>query len=154
MRGRILLPAVVAMLLGATAPIALAQDPAAAAGAATRPASPARAVRAQPGVIPAGLDLLVSHRRSEGRLVVKVGAQAVLSAPFSAIKPGANGWFERPLSVESGHQTVTVMVIDGEGRLVAQQAIEANLAATGTATLAVADHGGPGKGLTLEWRTP
>jgi hypothetical protein len=152
--GRILLPGVVAMLFGATAPIVLAQDPAAASSAPSKPAPPARAVRALPDVIPAGLDLFVSHRRSEGRLVVKVGTQAVLSAPFSAIKPGANGWFERPLSVESGHQTVTVMVIDGAGRLVAQQATEANLAATGTATLAVADHGGTGKGLTLEWRTP
>ena len=79
---------------------------------------------------------------------------AVLSAPFSTIKPGANGWFERPLSVSSGRQTVTVLVIDGAGRLVAQQETEANLAATGMASLAVAEHEGTGKGLTLEWRTP
>jgi hypothetical protein len=141
------------MLLGATAPIVRAQDPGAASNAGTKPAPPARAARTLTDVTAAGLDLFVSHRRSEGRLVIKVGNQAVLSAPFSAIKPGANGWFERPLSVESGRQTVTVMVIDGAGRLVAQQATEANLAATGTATLAVAD-GGAGKGLTLEWRTP
>ena len=62
--------------------------------------------------------------------------------------------FERPLSVESGRQTVTVLVIDGAGRLVAQQATEADLAATGIASLAVAEHEGTGKGLTLEWRTP
>jgi hypothetical protein len=102
----------------------------------------------------AGLNLFVSHHMTGGRLVVKVGTQAVLSAPFSAIKPGANGWFERPLSVESGRQTVTVLIIDGTGRLVAQQSSEAILAAAGTATLAVAEHGGIGKGLTLEWRTP
>jgi len=100
------------------------------------------------------LNLFVSHRMNEGRLVVKVGAEAVLSVPFSAIKPGANGWFERPLSVSSGRQIVTVLVIDGAGRLVAQQATEANLAATGMASLAVAEHEGTGKRLTLEWRTP
>jgi hypothetical protein len=143
------------MLLGATSVTARAQEPGAAASAGRKmSAPPPREARALPDVTPAGLNLFVSHRMTAGRLVVKVGTQAVLSAPFSVIKPGANGWFERLLSVESGLRTVTVMVIDGAGRLVAQQAIEANLAATSLATLAVAEHGGTGKGLTLEWRTP
>jgi hypothetical protein len=152
-RGRKLLPAVVATFLGATCLTARAEEPGpAGAGKVTPP--PADAACALTDASAAELNLFVSHRMIEGRLVVKVGAQAVLSAPFSAIKPGANGWFERPLSVSSGRQTVTVLVIDGAGRLVAQQATEANLAATGIASLAVAEHGGSGRGLTLEWRTP
>lgn len=149
------MPAVVAMMLGATCLTARAQGPGdvdAGSGKTSPPA--AVAAHALSSVTAAELNLFVSHRMNEGRLVVKVGAQAVLSAPFSTIKPGANGWSERPLSVSSGRQTVTVLVIDGAGRLVAQQATEVNLATTGMASLAVAEHEGTGKGLTLEWRTP
>jgi len=154
-RGRTILAVAGLALFAAAVPAAWAQNPEPAASKAEGIGAPAvQAARVTPDLVASGLNLIVSHRMIEGRLVVKVGTQAVLSAPFSAIKPGANGWFERPLSVECGRQTVTVLVIDGAGRLVAQQATEANLAAAGTATLAVAEHGGSGKGLTLEWRTP
>jgi len=141
------------MLVGTTCLTARAQGPGSAGAGKTAP-PPAVEAHVSSSEAGAELNLFVSHRMNEGRLVIKVGARAVLSAPFSAIKPGANGWFERPLSVESGRQTVTVLVIDGAGRLVAQQATEADLAATGIASLAVAEHEGTGKGLTLEWRTP
>jgi len=89
-----------------------------------------------------------------GRLVLKIGDRAILSAPLSALEGEDGRPRERDLSVPGGPLALTVQMLDGRGRIVGQGIINGTVGATDPATLVVAEHSGTGTGLTLSWRTP
>jgi hypothetical protein len=84
---------------------------------------------------PAMLHLVVRHALEAGRLVVRVGPDAFLSAPLKALLAPGHG--ERLLSVPGGEQTITVQWFDGQGRVLAQKQTRADVSAASPAVLDV-----------------
>ena len=116
---------------------------------------PAREAGAPAANLASGrLHLDVTHRMETGRLVVRLGGRAFYSAPFAGRVEIEPGRFQYPLYVPAGQQVVTVQLIDGRGKLVAEKATEGMVPESGPAVLEVVEHRGTGDGLTLTWRTP
>ena len=141
-------------LLIALAPAARAATPArdaeperAAAGAAAAAGRDGEGAGA-----PVLLDLVVRHRLTEGRMVVRLGEQAYLSIPMAIA--GASEVFERRLSIPPGPHAITVQFLDASGRLLAEETTREPEPSGRAAVLRIAEHSGSGDGLTLDWRTP
>ena len=102
---------------------------------------------------PAALHLVVRHALEAGRLVVRVGQDAFLSAPLKALRGASPGHAERLLSVPGGEQTITVQWFDGQGRFLAQKQTRANVSAATPAILDVAAAMVSGvANLSVSWR--
>jgi len=121
---------------------------------ATETVAPPVAVTATIAPRPATLRLLVTHTMDGGRLILKIEDRAILSAPLAALRCKDGRPCERDLSVPGGRHELTVLMLDGRGRIVGQGIIQGTVGASDPATLVVAEHRGSGAGLTLSWRTP
>ena len=106
-----------------------------------------------PEPVPAALHLVVRHTLDSGRLVVRVGANAFLSAPLKVLRGVAPGHAERLLSVPGGEQTITVQWFDGQGRFLTQKQTHANVSEAAPAILDVAAEMVSGvANLSVSWR--
>jgi hypothetical protein len=102
---------------------------------------------------PAALHLVVRHALDAGRLVVRVGQDAYLSAPLKLLRGNAPGHAERLLSIPGGEQTITVLWFDGQGRVLAQKQTHADMSAAAPAILDVAAAMVSGvANLSVSWR--
>jgi hypothetical protein len=102
---------------------------------------------------PAALHLVVRHALDAGRLVVRVGQDAFLSAPLKLLRGNAPGHAERLLSIPGGEQTITVLWFDGQGRVLAQKQTHADMSAAAPAILDVAAAMVSGvANLSVSWR--
>jgi hypothetical protein len=115
--------------------------------------APVPLLPAAPEPAPAALHLVVRHALEVGRLVVRVGENAFLSAPLKALRGAAPGHAERLLSVPGGEQTITVLWFDGQGRMLAQKQTHADMSAVAPAILDVAAAMVSGSAhLSVSWR--
>jgi len=145
------------LLLAAACVPCLAADAAAVAAFVPPPVPATPAPNAEPQAppepAPAALHLVVRHALDSGRLVVRVGQNAFLSAPLKVLRGAAPGHGERLLSVPGGEQTITVQWFDGQGRFLAQKQTHADVSAAAPAILDVAAAMVSGvANLSVSWR--
>jgi uncharacterized protein YbjT (DUF2867 family) len=115
--------------------------------------TPAETSPLPPEPVPAALHLVVRHTLDSGRLVVRVGPNAYLSAPLKVLRGAAPGHAERLLSVPGGDQTITVQWFDGQGRFLTQKQTHANVSEAAPAILDVAAAMESGvANLSVSWR--
>jgi hypothetical protein len=103
---------------------------------------------------PATLRVSIDHDMTEGRLVLTLDDQAVLSAPLAALARDGGASHERILSILEGRHALAVVLLDGRGRVVARKVLSTTVEPDAGGTLVIAEHRGSGDGLTLIWRTP
>jgi hypothetical protein len=115
--------------------------------------TPAETSPLPPEPVPAALHLVVRHALDSGRLVVRVGPNAFLSAPLKVLRDAPPGHAERLLSVPGGDQTITVQWFDGQGRFLTQKQTHANVSEAPPAILDVAAAMVSGvANLSISWR--
>ena len=100
------------------------------------------------------LELVMRHTMGAGRVIVRLGGNAFLSAPFVAAAGAVPALFERALSVPAGRHPVEISVLDTRGRVVARNTTLGTVPEGAPVILQVEEHRGQGAGLTLTWKTP
>lgn len=146
-------PAVLAVATVLAATVGMAA-PAGATETVASPVASTATASASIAPLPGTLRLLVTHALDGGRLILKIADRAILSTPLAALRGTDGRPRERDLSVPGGRHALTVQMLDVRGRVVGQGIIHGTIGVSDIATLVVAARPGPGRGLTLSWRTP